>query len=171
MWLTNEPFVRYLTSVYHPFHHIIKFPLLKLSCTINHLCKGTSLQQLPLNFFDIDIPLASLPKITIYHFLRAGQQNKGKVAQSPYERIPLTNQPTPTTSHPPSIYNLSPAKAISMPIRTIMCCPVLLEENFPSFARNHFFIHSPCSSCVIYVTHPGHPTLSKQVTWNMEDLY
>ena len=93
---------------HHSFHYIIKSSRLKLLCTLAHLCEGTPLQQLRLDFFGIDIPLASSLTISISHFLRAGKQNKGKgtdpisTLRSPAFLLPQHREPPPPTYIPPS---------------------------------------------------------------------
>ena len=89
----------------HNFRSSSKCSLLKLLCSLMHLCGRTPLQPLRLKFSGIDFP--SHPRSQLPFITFRGQDNitRGKVCRS-HERNPLPNLPTPDTyiPVPPNTY-------------------------------------------------------------------
>ena len=108
------------------FYSNIKSSLLKLLCTVAHLCEVTLLQPIRLDFFGIDFTSYPWSQFLFSTFRgQAGQQNKWKGVHIPWAWSTL--QPAHSrdiVSHP--ISHLFANKVISMPRHTIpRCCAPL----------------------------------------------
>ena len=83
------------------FHSIIKYSLLKLLFTLAHLCEGTPLQPLRLEFLSYT---CSTLQLAIFE----GMTTEQGESNSAHQRAPLPNHLTTVTSRPcpPPNYNL-----------------------------------------------------------------
>ena len=144
------------------FYSNIKSSLLKLLCTVAHLCEVTLLQPIRLDFFGIDFTSYPWSQFLFSTFRgQAGQQNKWKGAQIPLVRsAPQPAHPRDIAPHPISQLSIDKLSYTPRCAISYRCTP--LEEHFPCIAQNIFSVHSPRSSFAISVTRPGHTISSRQ---------
>ena len=114
------------------------FPMLNVQFRNYYVPSCVCVRGPPFNHLDSTysyrLSLTSSLTISVSHFSRAGQQNKGKVAQIPWARSTTQpSHPRDITHHP--ISHLSTSKVISTPRCAIPRHRAPLEEFFLAFRK------------------------------------